>query len=617
MSGVQMLDSAAVESRDLVEVVNDLSIQVATVNGSGSQSSNNVLMRSIFQMGVPISGKNLFPSNIAGLPTWFTIRASKHGYTSRKRAIDLLIAMNPQTAKEDVDQLASGNVVIYEEKLRLSRLRDDLIFYSVPFSKLASEIVRDVRLRKLVANMIYVGTVAEILGIEMEEIESTIGKWFKKKKKAIDFNVKAAHLGARYAKENLEKLDPYRIERMDATSGQIIIDGNSAAALGCVFGGFTVATWYPITPSSSLCETVAHYADRFRVDKDTGKSNFAIVQAEDELAAAGMVVGAGWAGARAMTATSGPGISLMSEFVGLAYFAEIPCVIFDIQRMGPSTGLPTRTSQGDISQLYQNSHGDTKHVILFPADMKECFEFAQLSFDLAERLQQPIFVASDLDLGMNNWMTEPFDYPTKPYDRGKVLSAEDLEKMGEFGRYRDVDGDGIPFRTLPGTEHPLAAYLTRGSGHNEDAVYSEKPDDYTANLDRLLVKYETAKKYVPGPIIKQVKDASVGLIAYGSTDAAMEECREQLESEYGIKNSYLRMRALPMTSEVREFVSDHEIVFVIEQNRDGQLADIIRLEVGGQQGKIRKILHYDGLSISARFITEHVVSESESTERDE
>jgi 2-oxoglutarate ferredoxin oxidoreductase subunit alpha len=612
-----MPDSVTVESKDSVEVVNDLSIQVATVNGSGSQSSNNVLMRSIFQMGVPISGKNLFPSNIAGLPTWFTIRASKHGYTCRKRRIDLLIAMDPQTAKEDVDQLEAGKVVIYEEKLHLSRLRDDLIFYSVPFSKLASEIVRDVRLRKLVANMIYVGTAAELLGIEMKEVEATIGKWFKEKKKAIDLNIKAVHLGARYARENLEKLDPYRIERMDGTSGQIIIDGNSAAALGCVFGGFTVATWYPITPSSSLCETVAHYANRFRIDKDTGKANFAIVQAEDELAAAGMAVGAGWAGARAMTATSGPGISLMSEFVGLAYFAEVPCVIFDIQRMGPSTGLPTRTSQGDISQLYQNSHGDTKHVVLFPGNMKECFEFAQLSFDLAERLQQPIFVASDLDLGMNNWMTEPFDYPTKPYDRGKVLSAEDLERVGEFGRYRDVDGDGIPFRTLPGTEHPLAAYLTRGSGHNQDAVYSEKPDDYTANLDRLLVKYETAKKYVPGPVIEQVKDASVGLIAYGSTDAAMEECREQLRSEYGIKSSYLRMRALPMTSEVREFVKEHESVFVIEQNRDGQLADIIRLEVGRQQDKIRKILNYDGLSVSARFVTEHVVSKAESAERDE
>jgi 2-oxoglutarate ferredoxin oxidoreductase subunit alpha len=612
-----MPDSVTVESKDSVEVVNDLSIQVATVNGSGSQSSNNVLMRSIFQMGVPISGKNLFPSNIAGLPTWFTIRASKHGYTCRKRRIDLLIAMDPQTAKEDVDQLEAGKVVIYEEKLQLSRLRDDLIFYSVPFSKLASEIVRDVRLRKLVANMIYVGTAAELLGIEMKEVEATIGKWFKEKKKAIDLNIKAVHLGARYARENLEKLDPYRIERMDGTSGQIIIDGNSAAALGCVFGGFTVATWYPITPSSSLCETVAHYANRFRIDKDTGKANFAIVQAEDELAAAGMAVGAGWAGARAMTATSGPGISLMSEFVGLAYFAEVPCVIFDIQRMGPSTGLPTRTSQGDISQLYQNSHGDTKHVVLFPGNMKECFEFAQLSFDLAERLQQPIFVASDLDLGMNNWMTEPFDYPTKPYDRGKVLSAEDLERVGEFGRYRDVDGDGIPFRTLPGTEHPLAAYLTRGSGHNQDAVYSEKPDDYTANLDRLLVKYETAKKYVPGPVIEQVKDASVGLIAYGSTDAAMEECREQLRSEYGIKSSYLRMRALPMTSEVREFVKEHESVFVIEQNRDGQLADIIRLEVGRQQDKIRKILNYDGLSVSARFVTEHVVSKAESAERDE
>ena len=589
------------------EIVNDFSIQVATVNGSGSQSSNNILMRAIFQMGVPISGKNLFPSNIAGLPTWFTIRASKDGYAGRKKEIDALIAMNPQTAREDVETLQASRVVIYDEKLNLSQIRDDLIFYPVPFSDLAGQIVKDVRLRKLIANIIYVGSAAELFGIEMAEVESVIAKWFKTKQKAIDLNIQAAHLGAQYVRENHTKSDSFRIERMEKTQGKIIIDGNSACALGSVFAGATVLTWYPITPSSSVAETMVDYMGRYRMDPETGKATFAIVQAEDELAAIGMAIGAGWAGARSMTTTSGPGISLMSEFVGLAYFTEIPVVIFDIQRVGPSTGLPTRTSQGDVAALFYLSHGDTKHVVLFPASMKECFDFSIQAFDLSERLQQPVFVASDLDLGMNTWMSDPFDYPERPLDRGKVLTAEDLERLGGFARYKDVDGDAIPYRTLPGTDHPAAGYFTRGSGHNEEARYSERPEDYLTLMDRLAKKYETAKKFVPEPIVQFSNGAEVGIITYGTTDAAMEECQEQLRQEQGVDINYLRIRALPFTHHLHEFVSRCQRVYVVEQNRDGQMGDLIRLEVGNEEGKIRKVLHYSGLPIDARSITDQVM----------
>lgn len=596
-------------------VVNDFSIQVATVNGSGSQSSNNVLMRSIFQMGIPVSGKNLFPSNIAGLPTWFTIRASKYGYVGRKKEIDILVAMNPETAREDVESLEPGRVVVYEQKLNLSALRNDLVFYPIPFAELSGQIVQDIRLRKLIANMIYVGSLAALLDIDMAQVESAISKWFKNKQKAVDLNIRAARLGEEYVRENVTKRDPFRVEPMNQTVGRIIIDGNSACALGSMFGGVSVVTWYPITPSSSLCETLIEYMKRYRTDPETGKATYAIVQAEDELAALGMALGAGWAGARSMTATSGPGISLMAEFSGLAYFAEIPAVIFDVQRVGPSTGLPTRTSQGDITSLFYLSHGDTKHVVLFPANMAECFHFSIKAFDLAERLQQPIFVATDLDLGMNNWMADPFDYPDKPLDRGKVLSAEAIEKLGGFARYKDVDGDAIPYRTLPGTEHPLAAYFTRGSGHNEAAKYSERPEDYERTVNRLLKKHETAKTYVPQPMIYHVDGAEIGIIAYGSTDAAMAECRHQLFSEYGIESAYFRIRALPLTHHLREFVETHKRIYVVEQNRDGQMADLVKLEVGADAGKIRKVLHYKGIPIDARFVTDAIVEMERSDRR--
>src|ERR1700736_4852205 len=451
-------------------LVNDMSIQVATVNGSGSQSSNTVLLRSIFQMGVPVSGKNLFPSNIAGLPTWYTIRANKDGYVGRKKEIDFLVAMNPETAAEDTLSLAAGASVLYDEPLALNKLRNDLIFYSVPYDKIVAAVCPEAKLRKLVKNMVYVGVVANLLEIEMGEGEKAIGRQFAKKVKAANLNLAAAQAGFDYAKASLKKGDAYFIQRMDKTAGKIIIDGNSAAALGCMFAGCTVVTWYPITPSSSLVETMIDYMKEYRIGPD-GKATFAIVQAEDELAAIGMVIGAGWAGARSMTATAGPGISLMAEFAGLGYYVEIPGVIWDIQRVGPSTGLPTPTSQGDIEFVAKLSHGDTRHPMLLPCSVAECFTMANDAFDLAEQLQTPIFVMSDLDLGMNNWMSEPFQYPDKPQNRGKILTAEDLESAGGFARYKDVDGDGIGYRTLPGTGHPGAAWFARGSGHNEKSQY--------------------------------------------------------------------------------------------------------------------------------------------------
>src|ERR1700731_1311746 len=494
-------------------VINDFSIQVATVNGSGSQTANNVLMRSLFQMGIPVSGKNMFPSNIQGLPTWFTIRASKHGYIARKKEIDFLVAMNPETAREDVMKLDRGAAVVYDEPLKLDALRSDLHFYPVPFDKLVGPVCPEAKLRKLVRNMIYDGIVAQLLSIELEEIHKALFKQFgKKKAKAAELNWGACQAGYDYAAKNFTKTDPYRVERMDATSGKIIIEGNSAAALGCVFAGVTVVTWYPITPSSSLVESMIGYLKRFRIDKETGKATYAVVQAEDELSAIGMVLGAAWAGARSATSTAGPGISLMSEFVGLGYYAEIPAVIFDVQRVGPSTGLPTRTAQGDILSTALLSHGDTKHPMLFPHSPEECFSMAIEAFDLGERFQTPIFVMTELDLGMNNWMADPFEYPTKPIERGKVLSAQDLDRLGGFARYKDVDGDGVGYRTLPGTNHPQGAYFTRGSGHNEKAQYTEREEDYTGNMDRLAHKFETMRKHVPKPEVSLNEKAKIGLV---------------------------------------------------------------------------------------------------------
>jgi 2-oxoglutarate ferredoxin oxidoreductase subunit alpha len=588
-------------------IVNDITIHVATVNGSGSQSSNNVLMRSIFQMGVPVSGKNMFPSNIAGLPTWFTVRANKDGWIARKKEVDLMVCMNPQTAREDVEALEPGALCIYDAPLNCKAIRSDLDFYEVPFAKLAGELTTDSRLRKLLTNMIYVGIIAELIGIDRQEIVAAIGKQFKGKKKAIDPNVEAIDKGIEFARAALPKQNRWRIARMNATAGKIIIDGNAAAAIGAMFGGVTVVTWYPITPSSSLCESLIDYMKRHRIGPD-GKATFAIVQAEDELAAVGMVLGAGWAGARSMTSTAGPGISLMSEFAGLGYFAEIPGVIWDIQRVGPSTGLPTRTAQGDVTQVWYLSHGDTQHIVLFPSSVRECYDFGMEALDLAEMFQTPVFVLSDLDLGMNNWMSDPFPYPDKPLRRGKVLTKEKLDELGgKWGRYTDVDGDGIPYRTLPGTDHPMASYFTRGSGHDGLARYSEKPEDYKATVDRLARKIETARRLAPQPVIDRRAGAKIGIIAYGTTDWPVEESRHQLRGERGLETSYLRLRALPMADEVKLFVAEMDRVYVVEQNRDGQLADLLRLEVGHDQDKIRKVLHYNGLPCDARTISDAIL----------
>ncbi|MGH9410872.1 MAG: 2-oxoacid:acceptor oxidoreductase subunit alpha, partial [Vicinamibacterales bacterium] len=528
-------------------IINDLSIQVATVNGSGSQTANLVLLRSIFQMGVPVSGKNMFPSNIAGLPTWYTVRANKDGFVARKKEVDFLVAMNPETAKEDVLSLDAGRAVLYDEPLKLNGLRSDLVFYPVPFDKIVATVCTDAKLRRLVKNMIYDGVLSKLLCIEMAEMEKALRKQFGKKVKAADLNMGALAAGAAYAEEHLPKQDPYEVERMQKTAGMILIEGNSAAALGAMFAGVTVVAWYPITPSSSLPEALIGYMKKYRIDTTTGKATYAIVQAEDEIASIGMVVGAGWAGARSMTSTSGPGISLMSEFAGLAYYAELPGVVFDIQRVGPSTGLPTRTAQGDIAKAAFLSHGDTKQILVIPSSVEECFTLSMQAFDLAERFQMLVFVMSDLDLGMNMWMSQPFAYPEQAPDRGKVLDAKTVKALAaEWGRYRDIDGDGIPYRTLPGTGAP--SYFTRGSGHNDRGQYSERPDDYQNNVDRLARKFETAKRHVPPPIVQDA-EAEIGIIGYGTSHWAIEESRTQLERESAIPTAYMRLRAYPFPGE--------------------------------------------------------------------
>jgi len=589
-------------------VANDFSIQIATVNGSGSQTANMVLLRSILLMGVPVSGKNMFPSNIAGLPTWYTIRASKKHYIARKKEVDFLVAMNPETAKEDVLTLEPGAAVVYDAPLKLDALRSDLVFYPVPFDKLVGPVCPDAKLRRLVRNMIYDGVLAKLLGIDLSLMEKALGKQLGKKAKAVTLNAGALKAGWDYAEANLAKQDPFVIETMNETAGKILIEGNAAAAIGCMMAGVTVVAWYPITPSSSLCESLITYMKKYRVDKATGKATFAIVQAEDEIASLGMVIGASWAGARSMTATAGPGISLMGEFSGLAYYAETPAVIFDVQRVGPSTGLPTRTAQGDLLQAAFLSHGDTKHIMIIPASVEECYTMAQEAFDLAERFQTPVFVMMDLDLGMNNWMSDAFTYPDAPINRGKVLTDEVLKKIGEWGRYKDVDGDGIPYRTIPGDGMP--AYFARGSGHNAKGQYSERPDDYVENMDRLARKFETARKYVPKPVVQRNPRAKIGFLGYGTSHFAIEESRDQLRDETKVETSYFRLRAYPFNEELAVFVDAHERVYVIEQNRDAQLLQLMKLELSPElQTKLRSVLHYNGLPIDARSITDDVLAQ--------
>jgi 2-oxoglutarate ferredoxin oxidoreductase subunit alpha len=607
-----MTDAATQEASrqstvDKAPIINDLSMVVATVNGTGSQTSNMALIRALFRMGIPVSGKNLFPSNIQGLPTWFTIRASGEGFIARRETIEILVAMNEATFQEDLAGLVEGGVCFYPDNWTQPRKRADVVYYPMPVQDLIKEQSPPRDLRDYIANMVYVGVVSEILGIEMAEIRAALETHFQGRSKPIEMNMSMVEAAAQWASENLTKQDPYKVERSDQTEGLILIDGNTSAALGAVYGGVNFAAWYPITPASSLADGLLEFLPHLRTDPETGKATYAVIQAEDELAAIGMTVGAGWAGARSMTSTSGPGISLMSEFAGLAFFAEIPIVIWDVQRMGPSTGLPTRTSQGDLLFVRFLGHGDTRHVFLLPGSVAECFEFGWRAFDLAERLQTPIFVLSDLDLGMNLWMSESFKYPDVPMDRGKVLTEKDLDELGEFARYRDVDGDGVPYRTLPGNKHPLAAWFARGTGHNDQAIYSERPEDWTENMARLWRKHDTARGLVPAPIIDRMNGAEIGLIGFGSTLSAIDEARSRL-TQQGISTDFLRLRAVPFNESVAEFVRTHDRVYVVEMNTDAQMCQLLQLDMPDQATKFKALNLNDGLPLTAKWIVDALLS---------
>ena len=579
--------------------VNDFAIVVATANGTGSQTSNLTLLRALFKMGIPVNGKNIFPSNIQGLPTWYHIRVSKDGYVARRETSEVLVAFNQATVNQDIEELPSGGICLYNDDWRSMPERDDIVMYGIPVNQFLREVGARGKFRDRFTNMIYVGALAQLIGIELEAIEEALNYHFGGRQKIVEPNMEVIQLAHDWAAENLEKRDPFRVERMDETEGLFLITGNEAAALGAIFGGMTLTAWYPITPSTSVVDALTAHLPALRNDED-GNPTYVVVQAEDELAAIGMVIGAGWAGARAMTATSGPGISLMAEFAGLAYFAEIPAVIWDIQRVGPSTGLPTRTSQGDVTFAYHLGHGDTKNILLFPGNPKECFEFGGTAFDLAEELQTLVLVLSDLDLGMNNWMTEPFDYPEEPLKRGKVLSADQVDR--NWGRYKDVDGSGIGYRTLPGNEHPLSAYFTRGTGHDERAVYSERPEDWVDNMARILRKFETARRLVPGPVVDD-EGAEIGIIAYGTTEPAIEEARDRL-NEQGVRTDFMRLRALPINDEVRDFVERHDRTYVVEMNRDGQMHGILQLEMPDIATKLLSLAYLDGMPLTARWVAE-------------
>ncbi len=596
-------------------VVNDFSITVSTVNGTGSQTSNLTIQRAIFKMGIPVSGKNIFPSNIQGLPTWYTLRVSKDGWLARREEHEIVIAMNPATIKDDIEDVMPGGVLFYADHLKLPIQRDDIVMYPMPVKKLSRESDAPKGLRDYVANMVYVGVLAEIIGIELDKIHTALEFHFKGKESPIALNYNVIKAAAEWAKENLEKKDPYRLEPMDATKGYIMADGNTAAALGALYGGVQFVGWYPITPASSLVETMNQYIPKLRKDPKTGKNTVVVIQAEDELAAVGMAIGAGWAGLRSMTSTSGAGISLMSEFIGLAYYAEVPLVIWDVQRGSPSTGLPTRTMQGDITQVAFISQGDTDSIMLFPKDAQEAFEFGWRAFDYAERLQTPIFVMSDLDIGQNQWMVKPFEYPNEPMDRGKVLWEEDLERWEkegkEWGRYLDVDGDGIPYRTVIGNKHPKAAYFTRGTGHDEFARYSEDPEVWTRVLKRIKKKYETARNILPKPILEGMEGAPFGIIAFGSSHPAVQEARHYLKEEKGIATDYLRLRAYPFSQEVRDFIANHEKVYVVEMNRDGQMRQLLQLEVPEMADRLVSVAKGDGLPLTARWIMNTILEKEE------
>jgi 2-oxoglutarate ferredoxin oxidoreductase subunit alpha len=592
--------------------INDFVVKFANVNGSGSASANQLFAKSILRMGVPVSPRNIFPSNIQGLPTWYEVRVSEAGYLGARGGVDLMVAMNPQTWDKDVLGIDPGGYLLYDstKPLPKSRFREDIRVIGVPLTEICNNEYSDPRQRQLFKNIIYVGALAALLDMDLAEIEKLIGEQFKGKDKLIAPNVHALHMGRDYAKANFECPIGLRVRRATAVGERIFIDGNAAAALGCVYGGATVAAWYPITPSSSMAEAFARQCRSLRKDAD-GNNRFAIIQAEDELASIGMVIGAGWNGARAFTCTSGPGISLMQEFIGLAYFAEIPAVIFDVQRGGPSTGMPTRTQQADVLSCAYASHGDTKHVLLFPEDPAECFEFGALSFDLAERLQTPVFVLLDLDIGMNERLSRPFTWDdARRYDRGKVASFEHLESGREFGRYLDVDGDGIPYRTYPGTHPTRGSFFTRGTTKDRYARYSEAGPDYMDNMQRLLRKFETAKDILPRPELRRaLQPTRLGVIHYGSTSPAMQEALDLLEQQ-GLHLDAMRVRAFPFGEEVADFISEHDHIFVVEQNRDGQLRMLLVNECGLDPARLTPVLHYDGTPITARFIVKEITEDA-------
>jgi 2-oxoglutarate ferredoxin oxidoreductase subunit alpha len=594
-------------------IVNDFSITVGTANGSGSQTSNTTLLRALFKMGIPVSGKNLFPSNIQGLPTWYTIRVSKEGYLARREEHEIVVAMNPDSFAQDLKDVTPGGAFFYDDSIRLAINRDDIIVYPMPVKELARVVDVPSRLRNYIANMVYVGVLAQMLQIDLDKIQQALEFHFDGREKPVNLNMTAVRESAKWAAENLEKQDPYILEPMDKTSGFIMTDGNTASAIGAIYGGVQIATWYPITPATSLAEKLNEYLPKLRKDPETGKHTFAVLQAEDELAAIGMAIGAGWSGLRSMTSTSGPGISLMTEFYGLAYAAEIPVVIWDVTRVGPSTGLPTRTSQGDLIMLYFLGHGDTNSIILLPSNPQECFEFGWKAFDLAEHWQSPVLVMSDLDLGMNQWMTRPFEYPDQPMDRGKVLWEEDLEELkGEWARYLDVDGDGIPYRTIPGNRHPHAAYFTRGTGKNEYARYTEDNEVWERMQDRVKMKYQNARKTLPKPVIEiSDENCSLGIIAFGSTEPAVVEARDQLLDRHGICSNFMRIRSLPSSDEVREFIERHERNYVVELNRDGQMHQILTVEYPELATRLISVAHLDGLPLTARWVREHILAEEE------
>ena len=595
------------------KIINDFSITVGTANGSGSQTSNLTILRALFKMGIPVTGKNMFPSNIQGLPTWYTIRLSKDGYTARRDEHEIVVAMNPESFERDVEDVLPGGVLFYNNSIKTPIERDDITAYPMEVKGIIKEAGIPSSLRTMVSNMVYIGVLAQMLGIEIAKIKMALDFHFKGKEKPVAINMNVIEASAAWASENLEKTDNFFVEPMDKTDGLIMADGNTAAALGSIYGGVQVVGWYPITPATSLVEKMSTYLPKLRMTKDD-KATYAIVQAEDELAALGITIGGAWSGARAMTSTSGAGISLMGEYVGLAYFAEVPLVIWNIQRMGPSTGLPTRTSQGDLKQAVSVSHGDTKHIVLLPGSARECFEFGWKAFDVAERTQTPVFVLSDLDLGQNQWMSEPFEYPDIPMDRGKVLWEEDFEefeaKHGKWGRYKDVDGDGIPYRTVAGNRHVGSTYFARGTGHDAFANYSEDPDLWMEGMNRLNLKYETARQYVPDAIIEEMEDSKIGIIAYGSTTPAVIEARDLLAKE-GVKTDYLRLRALPINDIVKEFVRKYDEIFVVEMNHNGQLREILSIEMPEESTKMTSSILNNGLSLTAEWIRDDILAKKE------